>query len=146
MLVRRVVRLVLAVGLLCVLVGADRPREAVVQMKFGADMAQRGAWKEAEFRFRKAADLAPDDPEILNNLAVACEHNGNYTDAALAYAKAVEQAPDAWRIRENHARFRLFLTTYIDKKAAAPAEPAKAPRPGPAEGPSPEPAEGASSP
>ena len=111
--VRRATRLLLALGLLVVLTGAGRPKGALVQMKFGVDMARRGAWKEAEFRFRRAAEMPPLDAEILNNLAVACENNGLYEDADLHYAAAVDVDPDNVRIRENYERFRRFLTKHV---------------------------------
>ena len=130
MLVRRVFRLALAVLLLTLLAGAGRPKEAGIQMRFGVDMAQRGSWKEAEFRFRKAAETAPDDPEILNNLAVACESNGNYNDAELHYARAVDRAPDNQRIRENYERFRVFYSKHFQKEDGASAVDAGSGTPG----------------
>ena len=132
MLVRRVFRLVLALLVLVLLAAADRPREAEIQMRFGADMARRGSWKEAEFRFRKAAALAPGDPEILNNLAVACENNGRYADAALHYAAALDGAPDNERIRENYEHFRFFRSKHFPE--AVEGEPAPDAHTSPAEG------------
>ena len=81
-----------------------------MQLRFGVEMAQQGAWREAEFRFRRAAELAPGDPEILNNLAVAYENNGRFEDAEQTYFKALDVDPQNARIRENYERFRVFNT------------------------------------
>jgi tetratricopeptide (TPR) repeat protein len=124
---RRVLRTVTAIGLLLFLCGAGRPKKAQVQLRFGVDMAQQGAWKEAEFRFRRAAEIAPGDPEILNNLAVAYENNGRYEEAEQAYFQALEVDPQNGRIRENYERFRIFFADHNRKqkeREAKDAEPA----------------------
>ena len=95
--------------------GRGRGKEAAVQLRFGVDMAQRGAWKEAQYRFERAAAQAPGDAEILNNLAVAYENNGRYEDAEAAYEKALEVVPDNEKIRANFERFRIF---YLSHKEA----------------------------
>jgi Flp pilus assembly protein TadD len=96
--------------LLC---GASRSREAGVQLEFGVDMARRGAWREAEYRFRRALELAASDAEILNNLAVACESNGLYDDAERFYVRALEAAPKDRNIRDNYERFRIFYARFM---------------------------------
>lgn len=78
-------------------------------------MAQRGAWREAEYRFRRALDLAPTDAEILNNLAVACENNGRYVDAERYYVQALEANSKDRTIRDNFERFRIFYAQYVQK-------------------------------
>jgi len=98
--------------LLC---GASRSREAGVQLEFGVGMARRDAWREAEYRFRRALELAPTDAQILNNLAVACESNGHYEDAEKYYVQALEADPKDRTIRDNFERFRIFYARYLQK-------------------------------
>ena len=59
MLRRRVLKAALALCALMVLTGAGRPKEAKIQLEFGVEMARTGSWKEAQFRFRRASELAP---------------------------------------------------------------------------------------
>lgn len=74
-------------------------------------MARMGFWREALFRFERASRLAPDDPEILNDLAVACEAVGETARALSAYKRALELRPDDNRIKRNYARFAEYYTS-----------------------------------
>lgn len=114
---RRVTRATLLLGALLLLCGAGRARDAKVQLEFGVEMARSGSWNEAEFRFLRAAELAPGDPVILNNLAVAYENNGRYEQAKETYLKALEIDPDNDRIRQNYERFHLFYQDLLDRRA-----------------------------
>src|SRR5262245_41549417 len=111
----RLARLAIACGAL-ILCGAGRSKDADVQLRFGVDMAEKGAWKEAEYRFRRALDLAPGDARVLNNLAVACENNGRYEEAEKAYVQALESAPNDRGIRDNFERFRVFYAEHLQKR------------------------------
>ncbi len=112
-------RRVLATGLVLSLVvsfsGCASTPEAAAsaadQKAYGAKMAQRGFWREALFRFDRAAKLAPDDPEILNNLAVASEAVGETARALAAYKRALELRPDDAKIKRNYARFAEYYTS-----------------------------------
>jgi len=84
---------------------------AADQKAYGARMAERGFWREALFRFDRAAKLAPDDPEVLNNLAVACEAVGETARALAAYKRALELRPEDARIKRNYARFAEYYTS-----------------------------------
>jgi Flp pilus assembly protein TadD len=97
---------------------ASRPKEATLQLRFGVEMAQKGSWKEAEFRFRRAAEIAPGDAEILNNLAVAYENNGRYDDAERTYLEALGADAGNERIRSNYERFRVFYEDLKQKRDA----------------------------
>lgn len=93
---------------------ASKPVEvsrAADQKAWGAKMAQQGFWREALFRFERAAKLAPDDAEVLNNLAVACEATGETARALAAYKRALELKPDDARIKRNYARFAEYYTS-----------------------------------
>ena len=84
-------------------------------MKFGVDMAEQGAWKEAQYRFERAAAVAPGDAEILNNLAVSYENNGLYAEAEKVYRKAIKNDAKNERIRSNYERFRVFYQQLLDQ-------------------------------
>jgi len=89
---------------------APKGNDAKGQKAYGAYMARRGYWREALFRFRLAAALRPNDPEILNDLAVAHESLGETAEALAAYKKALELAPQDSQIRRNYARFAEYYT------------------------------------
>ena len=102
---------------------APRGRDAKGQKKYGAYMAKRGFWREALFRFERAAAAAPDDAEIQNNLAVACEAVGETARALAAYKRALELSPNDARIKRNYARFAEYYTA-LQRTAPAAAPPA----------------------
>jgi tetratricopeptide (TPR) repeat protein len=132
MTVPRVGWLVVLGGAAWLLCGAARPKDAEVQLRFGVDMAKRGAWKEAEYRFRRALELSPRDAAALNDLAVACENNGSYEEAERAYVQALEVAPEDRSIRENFERFRVFYAEHLGKHPEGEgAAASKPPAPGP---------------
>ena len=83
---------------------------AAAQRAYGAEMAKKGFWHEALFRFQKAAALSPNDSELQNNLAVAFEATGDTTRALAAYRRALELAPEETHIRRNYARFAEYYT------------------------------------
>lgn len=86
-------------------------KAAADQKAYGAKMAQKGFWREALFRFERAAKLAPDDPEVLNNLAVALEAVGETARALASYKRALELRPDDSKIKRNYARFAEYYTS-----------------------------------
>ena len=101
----------LVVGVLAVAT-VPAAAEPVDQLAFGAEMAGRGLWSEALFRFRQAEKEHPDDPRILNNIAVSLEALGLYEEALDAYRVAVEQAPSLDTAKRNYARFVEFYQAY----------------------------------
>lgn len=107
--------------------------DAGAQLRFGVQMAQRGLWNEALFRFRKAEQIDPNNPRILNNLAVAQEAAGRYDDALATYKKALGLAPGNRELKENYAHFVDFYESFRPPKpgqAPAPPKPAEpAPEP-----------------
>lgn len=107
-------RILLAVALLALSLGAAQAgKESRLQMRFGVDMARRGSWKEAQYRFERALAVAPQDARVLNNLAVAYENNGHYARAQQIYLQALEHGPDNEKIRANYERFRIFYTDHL---------------------------------
>jgi Flp pilus assembly protein TadD len=99
-----------------------RPNESWKGEKsYGSRMARQGFWREALFRFEKAAEQRPDDPQIQNDLAVAYESVGDTTKALAAYKRALELAPNDAKIKRNYARFAEYYTSI--QRATAPAAP-----------------------
>ncbi len=90
---------------------SDRNSPAA-QMEFGSDMARRGYWREARFRWEQAAAKRADDPHLWSNLAVASEALGEYTQALEQYKKALALAPGDPRVKENYARFAEFYSNF----------------------------------
>lgn len=145
--------------LLVSLVGAPGARakstqDGKSQLAFGVDMAKRGLWSEALFRFEQARRLQPASVSILNNLAICYEAGGRFEDALATYREALLLAPENRVLKQNYSRFAEFYQGYRPRKAtAAVTAPALVPPPpgapgtaetpaadGPATEPAPEPA------
>ncbi len=89
------------------------------QLRFGVEMAQRGLWREALFRFQQAAKQRPRDPQVLNNIAVAYEAIGLFEQALEAYREALEVSPGDRDLRQNYSRFLEFYQSFQPDEAAA---------------------------
>jgi Flp pilus assembly protein TadD len=76
------------------------------EVEFGVEVARKGLWQEARFRFEKAIAADPDNPEALNNLAVALEQQGDFDKAREAYEKALKLKPGSVYIQQNFDLFR----------------------------------------
>lgn len=83
-----------------------KPSSAEDELGFGIEVAKRGLWQEALFRFEKAAALDPKKAEALNNLAVALEQQGEFDKARAAYEKALDLKPGDAYIQQNYDLFR----------------------------------------
>ena len=75
-------------------------------MDFGLDVAQKGLWQEARFRFERAVALDPQNASALNDLAVALEQMGEFDKAREAYEKALALKPGDIYIQQNFDLFR----------------------------------------
>jgi Flp pilus assembly protein TadD len=84
---------------------ADARSDAKAQVSFGINVAQRGLWREAIYRWEKAVELDPTYAAAFNDLAIAYEHEGQLDKARKAYEKALELEPNNTEIRQN---FELF--------------------------------------
>lgn len=76
------------------------------QVGFGLQVAQKGLWQEARFRFERAVALDPQNAAALNNLAVSCEQMGEFDKAREAYEKALALKPTDMYIQQNFDLFR----------------------------------------
>jgi len=93
--------------------GNPASKEAEAEMEWGYKTARRGYWQEALMRFQHANELTPDQPRILNNIAVAQEANGMYGEALLTYQEGLSIAPNNDALRRNYMRFQEFYSSYI---------------------------------
>jgi Tfp pilus assembly protein PilF len=97
--------LVLAVAVVAPL-SADARDDAKKQVEFGISVAQRGLWREAIYRWERAAEIDPSYAAAHNNLAIAYEHEGDLEKARVAYEKAIELEPSNALIKQNYELFR----------------------------------------
>lgn len=102
--------------------GDQNAKEAASEMEWGYKAARRGYWQEALTRFQHANELTPDQPRILNNVAVALEANGRYEEALLAYQTGLAIAPNNDPLRRNYRRFWEFYTEYVAPPEETPKE------------------------
>jgi Tfp pilus assembly protein PilF len=85
---------------------ADARSSAKAEAQFGVDVALRGLWREAIYRWERAVELDPTYAEAFNNLAVAYEHEGQLEKARQAYEKAIALEPQNIQIRQNYDLFK----------------------------------------
>ena len=85
---------------------ADAKSEAKSQVEFGINVAQRGLWREAIYRWQKATELDPTYVAAFNDLAIAYEHEGQLDKARKAYEKAIELDPNNAQVRQNYELFK----------------------------------------
>ena len=112
------------------LAGAKKPppNTAESQLAFGVEMAKRGLWSEALFRFKQAQRLNPGNPRILNNMAVAYEALGNFEKALDSYQEAIKSDPTNRELKRNYSRFVEFYRAFkpAEQEASKPSRSASA--------------------
>lgn len=92
--------------------GRVEPATSPAQLDFGVEMARRGLWSEALFRFKQAERHAPGDPQILNNMAVAYEALGEFERALDYYQRAIKADRGNRDLRRNYSRFVEFYRAF----------------------------------
>jgi len=86
---------------------AAKPKgQAKAEVNFGINVAQRGLWREAIYRWQKAVQLDPTYAAAWNNLAIGYEHEGQFDSARDAYERAVKLDPNNNLIRQNYEFFK----------------------------------------
>lgn len=101
--------LTLAIVVLVAVAGSARAQDrgqAKEQVEFGVQVAQRGLWREAIYRWERATQLDPTYAAAFNNLAVAYEQEGQLDKARAAYEKAVALEPNNPLIKQNFDLFK----------------------------------------
>src|SRR2546428_12784511 len=133
----KALRLVCIILLASFFPGAARHDNFKQEMRFGAEAAQRGLWREAAFRWEKVLKNDPDNARVHNNLAVANESLGQFDRARKEYEIARRLAPDSKEIRNNYQSFLEFCKLVKGCGAepeATPGTGALAPSPSPTPG------------
>jgi type IV pilus assembly protein PilF len=103
------------------------------QLQFGVQMAKANLWREAMFRFERAVEIDPNNPNALNNLAVAYEGIGEFEKARDTYARALAADRSNQYIQKNYSRFVEFYSRnqrreeQLQSRAAAAESEAEAP-------------------
>lgn len=110
--------------------GYGATRSADAQIQFGVDMAKRGLWNEALFRFEQAEDIDPQNFRVWNNLAVAYEATGQFDQALEAYQRALRMQPDNRELRRNYSRFVEFYQSFKPDEPVEAGTAAEAPAEG----------------
>ena len=111
---------------------ADGEKDAKKEVAFGIDVARRGLWQEARFRFEQAAALNPDSASAFNNLGVTLEQQGEFEKARAAYERALQLDPKNISVQQNYDLFREADEKRNKKlKKDAPAKPKESPAPAP---------------
>jgi len=107
---RRLLQCLVALALGLWALGAPAPGSSgwslEQRLKFAADMAAQGNWREAQYRWRKIAAQEADNANVANNLAVAAEAGGRYDEAFELYEKAIALSGGDDRIVLNRMRAR----------------------------------------
>ena len=85
---------------------ADRRSDAKAQVAFGIDVAKKGLWKEATYRWEKAVEIDPTYAAAWNDLGIGYEQLGKFEEARKAYEKATELDPGNTFISNNYDLFR----------------------------------------
>ncbi len=99
---------------------ADQRDEAREQVNFGIQVAQRGLWREAIYRWERATQLDPTYAAAFNNLAVAYEHEGSLVKARDAYEKALAIDPSNALVRQNYDLFKEINDRALQKDGRRP--------------------------
>lgn len=81
-------------------------KDAKKEVAFGINVAQRGLWQEARFRFEQATSLDPESASAFNNLGVTLEQQGEFEKARAAYERALALEPKNISIQQNYDLFR----------------------------------------
>src|SRR5262245_34326851 len=115
----RILRLVCISLLASVFPGASGHDTVKQQMRFAAEAAQQGLWREAAFRWERILKEAPENAKVHNNLGVAYESLGQFERARKEYEEAKRLAPDSKEIRGNYAAF-LELCKQVKECAPEP--------------------------
>ena len=92
--------------------GKVEPANIKDQISFGAQMAKKGNWFEAVYRWQKALESEPENYKLHNNLAVAYEALGKYEEAEKAYQSAMKYSKNNREIKENYKQFMKFYSQY----------------------------------
>jgi Flp pilus assembly protein TadD len=99
---------------------AEQRGPAKEQVDFGVQVAQRGLWREAIYRWERATQMDPTYAAAFNNLAVAYEQSGELDKARAAYDKAIALEPKNQLIKQNYDLFKELNDRAAQKDGRQP--------------------------
>jgi Flp pilus assembly protein TadD len=108
--------------LLVLLATGPVPGRSSAEVHFGIEVARKGLWSEAQFRFQKAVTLDPTNASAFNNLAISLEQQGVFDKARAAYETALKLKPGNSYIQQNYDLFRE-ADDKRNRKAKVPKKP-----------------------
>mgnify|MGYP000159116339 CR=1 FL=1 len=76
-----------------------------IENNLGIEVARRGLWREALYRWQRAIDLDPTYAPAWNNLGIAFEYEGRFDEAREAYETALDLDPNNFLIEQNYDLF-----------------------------------------
>lgn len=79
------------------------------EFDFANKLAKEDLWKEAYFRWLKFFSAGNNTAAVHNNMAVALEKMGKFSEAEIEYQKALEIDPKNTFIKSNYDRLKKFL-------------------------------------
>jgi hypothetical protein len=100
--------------------GASPASDVPALLEFGAEMAAKGNWREAQYRWSLASEAEPGNARVLNNLAVGAEALGEPERALELYRQAMAAGPRDVRIEKNAVRSGRFWESARREKNGAP--------------------------
>jgi Tfp pilus assembly protein PilF len=93
----------------CLTLGGCAGSQAARPLQAGVAAAAAENWDEAVRCWTKALEIAPNSAAAHNNLAVAYERRGAWSEAAKEYEAAVRFDPQNALIRGNYETFKARL-------------------------------------
>ncbi len=122
-------KIVTAICLTALLLSACSVQKVHTEMRFANQLAEKGLWKEARYRWEKLLKDNSNSAALLNNLAVSMEQLGQRKQAEELYRKALAISPGNTTIQRNFEHFRNPESAAKEKKDAKEKQPQKTNRP-----------------
>ena len=79
------------------------------EFDFANKLAKEDLWKEAYFRWLKFLSAGNNTAAVHNNMAVALEKMGKFSEAEIEYQKALKIDPKNTYIKGNYDKLKEFL-------------------------------------
>lgn len=99
-----------------VLFPSDRKTDAEKNVRFGVLASQKGLWKEAIYRWKRAIELDPTNWKAYNNLAVAYEREGMFNEAINLYQIALQYSKENFFVKKNYEACLSLMERTREKK------------------------------
>jgi len=87
---------------------AGLPNDPGIYRAMAAIQRRQGKWQESSASYAKAVSLEPNDPILLENMAMNYLATRDYTTATRIFDRAVKAAPETFTIRELRTRVDFY--------------------------------------